>query len=65
MNRAVPFWHDSMTECEDTNKYFDEWFDQHDDFMTAEDWESTMQANYEANKHMVDWSFDNCLTTWN
>ena len=56
-----PYYRRSMLMCDETNQYFEDMSNAAQDFMNQEGWEDTVEANYNANKVVIDQQWDYCL----
>ena len=55
----------SMRHCHDTHQYFDKIVDDSHDFFALSNWEDIMEANYAANKDLIDNQNGLMVKTWN
>ena len=55
----------SMTDCCDTNDYFDDMVNKAHDFFDLDNWEDIVDANYADQKELVDHQNELMLKTWN
>ena len=54
----------SMTDCCDTQHYFDEMVNKAHDFFDLSNWEDIVDQNYEANKDLIDNQNMQMLYSW-
>ena len=57
-------WGDSMSNCTETNGYFDSIKANVEDFLTLDNWQDIAQANYAAQEAVIDQQWGYYLQTW-